>query len=149
MIGFQEAEDVGVLQVGAEQGGADVEGDVGEVEGEGKTAQAAQAFDVEDVGAGGDLEALGDRGGCGGGAHGADLVGDPAVLVEGFREAHQAVEAVRVLLGDDDGADAGEAFHQALGAQQVQGLADRVAGGAVVGGEGRLVGEGAVREAVR
>lgn len=59
------------------------------------------------------------------------------------------VQAVRVLLGDDHGADAGEAFDQAFRAEQVQGLPDRVAGGAVVGGEGGLVGEGAVRESDR
>jgi len=69
-----------------------------------------------------------------------------AVFAKGFREAHQAVETVGVLLGHDDRADAGEAFHQALGSKQVQCLADGVAGGAVVGGEGRLVGKRAVRE---
>lgn len=69
------------------------------------------------------------------------------MLVQGFREAHQTVQAMGVLLAHDHGADAGEAFDQAFGAEQVQGLADRVAGGAVVGGEGRLVREGAVLEA--
>src|SRR3954451_7798728 len=54
---LQEAEDVGVLQVGAEQGGAEVERDVGEVEGQGEAVEAAQALDVEDIGAGVDLEA--------------------------------------------------------------------------------------------
>ncbi len=69
------------------------------------------------------------------------------MFVQGFREAHQPVEAVRVLAGHDDRADAGEPVHQALGAQQVQGLADGVAGGGVLGAEGGLVGEGAGGEA--
>jgi len=73
--GLQEAEDIGVLQVGVEQGGAEVERDVGEVEREGEAAQAAQAFDVEDVGAGRDVEALGDRGRRRHGTGCADLVG--------------------------------------------------------------------------
>ncbi|KPI10797.1 hypothetical protein OK006_4471 [Actinobacteria bacterium OK006] len=144
--GFQETEDIGVLQVGAEQGGAEVERDVGEVEGEGESVEAAEAFDVEDVGAGGDPEAVGHGGGRGHGTDRADLVGDLAVFAQGLRESHQPVESVRVLLGDDDGADAGETFHQALRAEQVQGLADGVARGAVVGAEGGFVRQGAVRE---
>jgi hypothetical protein len=48
----------------------------------------------------------------------ADLVGDPAVFAEGFREAHQTVEAVRVLVGHDQGSDAGPACHESLGPQR-------------------------------
>jgi len=57
------------------------------------------------------------------------------------------VLSANVLLGVDDRADAGEALHQALRAEQVEGLADGVARGAVVGADGGLVRQGAVREA--
>ncbi|GHA06744.1 hypothetical protein GCM10010389_52630 [Streptomyces echinoruber] len=69
------------------------------------------------------------------------------MFVQGLREPHQTVEPVGVLLGDDHRADSREAFYEALGAQEVQGLTDGVARGPVVGGKGRLVREGAGREA--
>ena len=69
------------------------------------------------------------------------------MFVQGLGEALQPVQAVRVLLGHHDRADAGLAFHQPLGTQQVQGLADGVAGGAVVVGEGASRGSDAAGEA--
>lgn len=63
------------------------------------------------------------------------------------RAAQQPVEAVRVLLRDDDRAHAGLPLHQALGAQQVERLAHGVAGGAVVLAERVLQGEYASGEA--
>lgn len=56
---------------------------------------------------------------------------------------------MRVLLTDDDGADARAALHQLLAAQQVEGLADGVAAGPVIGGEVALQGEDPAGTAAR
>ncbi len=95
----------------------------------------------EHVGVLGQAEPPGDRGGGADGADGADLVGHPAVLVQGLGQALQAVQAVRVLLADHDGAHARAALHEPFAAQQVEGLADGVAAGAVGVGEFALQGE--------
>src|SRR5690606_39726927 len=68
----------------------------------------------------------------------ADLVLDLAVLAQRLRQPEQALEPVRVLLGDDERPDAGAALDQALGAQQVERLPDRVAGRAELPDEGGL-----------
>lgn len=70
--------------------------------------------------------------GRGDGTDGADFVGDVTVFVQGLGEALQPVETVRVLLGHHDRADARLAFDQPFRTEQIQCLADGVAGDAVV-----------------
>lgn len=132
---LDQPEDIGVLQVGAEESGADVHRDVGEVEGEREAAEPAQPLDVEDIGVGGDAQPVGDAGGGGDGADGPYLIGDRAVFVQGLGKAHQPVQTVRVLLRHDDRAHPGQPLHQPLGAQQIEGQAHGVAGGAAVRAE--------------
>lgn len=71
------------------------------------------------------------------------------MVVQGLGQALQPVEAVRVLLADHDGADAGLPLDELLAAQQVEGLPDGVAAGAVVGGDDVLQREDAARESAR
>ncbi len=96
-----------------------------------------------------DAEPPGDGRGCGDGPDGTDLVGDPAVFAQGLGESLEPVHGVRVLLADDDGADARLPFDDPLAAQQIEGLADGVARDAVVGADGVLVRQDATRERTR
>lgn len=116
------------------------------VERERQPAEEPEPFDVEHVAVLGYAETGGHRGGGRDRADGADLVGDPALFTQGLGEAFQPVEAVPVLVADDDRAEPRHPFHQLLGAEQVEGLADGVAGGAVVTADGALVGQRAVGE---
>lgn len=69
------------------------------------------------------------------------------MFLEGLLQAQQGVEAVIEFARGHPGADLGRAIDESLVAQQRQGLAHGVAGGAVLGGELLLTGQGALHRA--
>ncbi|KOU42766.1 hypothetical protein ADK54_19525 [Streptomyces sp. WM6378] len=146
---FEEMEDVGVLQVAAEQFTAHVQGQVGEVQGQREAVEAAQPLDAEHVAVLGQAEPVGHWARGAERAEGAHLVGDPAVLVQGLGKTLEPVQTVRVLLAHHHGADAGMPVDQLLVAQHLQGLAHGVAARPVVGGDGVFQGEHTAGKAAR
>ena len=113
--------------------------DIGEVQGEGQAVEPAQPFHVEHLAARRDPQPVRHRGRCGDRADGAYLVGDPAVRVQGLGETHQPVERMRILLAHHHRSHTRLACHELFGTEQVEGLADGVAGHPVVRADHLLV----------
>jgi hypothetical protein len=109
-------------QVGRDQLGADVGGQVGQVQRERQPVQPAQPFDVHHVGALRQAEAAGHRPGGPDRTEGPDLVDHLAVLVQGLGQALQPVQPVRHLAGHHERPGPGHPTHQSLTAQQVERL---------------------------